>query len=330
MTNEGIIPYATVSNEESLQEEWRKATAQRNILLAGELEEMESGRSPQDYANRKGYDPNFLGSDEAHRVPLPRLSPQMEEDAVPVNSGTSRSAGRKNYVLHYLHFSLVMSAKRKLAYYTACNIDGNRSRRIKRKEDRWILDPRIGREHQTFGAVYGSPNLDRGHLVRRLDPGWGTVALATKACDDTFHYTNAAPQVAAYNRGIWNELEDYILTNADNRDLKVHIFTGAVLRDGDPEFELVQLPTEFWKVAVMVKESGDLSATAYMISQAHLLTSLEAGFVFGTFQTNQVSITWIESLTGLDFGKLRDSDPLGGTVEAFGGTAIRTPEDLTL
>jgi DNA/RNA endonuclease G (NUC1) len=64
----------------------------------------------------------------------------------------------------------------------------------------------------------------------------------------------------------WAGLEDYILDNADNRDLKVSVFTGPVLAADDDAYRGVQLPRQFWKVVVMVKESGELSATGYLLS----------------------------------------------------------------
>jgi endonuclease G len=70
------------------------------------------------------------------------------------------------------------------------------------------------------------------------------------------------------------------------------------------------LPREFWKVVVMVKEeTGELSATAYILSQANMLTDLE--FVFGQFRTYQVPVTQLEKLTGLRFGRLKNFDPKG-------------------
>ena len=37
--------------------------------------------------------------------------------------------------------------------------------------------------------------FDRGHMVRRLDPVWGTEGPARLANADTHHYTNSCPQV---------------------------------------------------------------------------------------------------------------------------------------
>ena len=284
-----------------------------------------------DYGNREGYDPDFLGPD-ARSIPLPQLSDDMKADAA-VNRGAD---GADEHVLPYHHFSVVMNKKRKLAYFTAVNLDGTkRAHEIDRDEDRWFLDPRIGEDEQAGEAVYAANPLDRGHLVRRLDPAWGvTLEQAKVANDDTFHFTNCCPQHERFNRNqtTWAGLENYVLNNAIAQNLRVSVFTGPVLEAGDPQYRGVQLPRQFWKVAVMVKEDGSLSATAYLLSQDSLLQGLEE-FSFGAYKTFQVPIRRIEELTGLDFGDLTDADPTETPEavgpEGFGTREIARPEEAT-
>ena len=151
--------------------------------------------------------------------------------------------------------------------------------------------------------------FDRGHLVRRLDPTWGADAKVAEL--DTFFFTNCTPQHAQFNQVLWADLEDYLLDNAGTLDFRACVFTGPVFGASDGLYRGVRIPTAFWKVAAMLRtEDGKLSATGYMVSQADLITNLE--FAYGQVKTYQVSLGRIESLTGLDFGALRDADPLGG------------------
>jgi endonuclease G len=55
-------------------------------------------------------------------------------------------------------------------------------------------------------------------------------------------------------------------------------------------------------------DTGRLSATGYIVSQRDFMDDLE--FAFGAFKTYQVPLATIEGQTGLDFGSLRDHDPL--------------------
>jgi endonuclease G len=43
--------------------------------------------------------------------------------------------------------------------------------------------------------------FQKGHIVLRGDPAWGTDDQALAAERDTFFYTNAAPQVVFFNQG---------------------------------------------------------------------------------------------------------------------------------
>ena len=74
-------------------------------------------------------------------------------------------------------------------------------------------------------------------------------------------------------------MENYILQNADVEDLRVSVFTGPILSDQDTPYRGVNLPKQFWKVVVMVKEDGELSVV-YLLSQNSLLQGLN-DFSFG-------------------------------------------------
>jgi endonuclease G len=93
-------------------------------------------------------------------------------------------------------------------------------------------------------------------------------------------------------------------------DLKVTVFTGPVFRDNDKVYlNQFAIPAEFWKVVTIRKTDRTLSATAYLQSQRDLISGLKA-FGYGEYKTYQVRVGDIEALTGLDFGKLREHDPL--------------------
>jgi endonuclease G len=282
------------------------------------LEKPKKPKKPS-FAGRDGYLENFLGPTKALRVPVPKLNGGRRDDLTKVK-------GTKDHLLRYRHFSIAMSASRRLCHFTAVNIDGDSSINIRRANDVWNLDPRIPESAQIGNELYAGNDLDRGHMVRRLDPVWGQDAK--QANDDTFVYTNATPQHARLNQRTWNDLEDYILTNTDAHDLRVNVFTGPVFDDGDPEYRGVQLPQQFWKVVTVVNgDTGKLHATAYVLSQKDLITDLE--FVFGQFRTYQLPIAELEERTGLDFGKLSNFDPLKDQ-ETFAIREISKLEEVVL
>jgi endonuclease G len=308
-----------------------KASALRQILERVRPTRTTTPRAPEgdvgdaaDYEGRQGYKEDFLGADGDHFVPLPRLNENQQAAA-------ARRPGRRGecaYVLDYTHFSLALAKTRKLAFFTAVNIDGGRLVNLRRQSTPWRLDPRIPLEFQAGNELYRNNDLDRGHLVRRLDPVWGSEEEAEQANADSFHYTNAAPQHAGFNQRTWLELEDHLLDNAGAENLKISVFTGPVFGDHDRVYRGVQLPEEFWKVVTMVREDGRLHATAYLLTQADLLTDFE--FAFGAFKTFQVPVTRIEGLTQFSFGRLPDFDPLAGIEGPESLRLLRRVEDVIL
>lgn len=281
----------------------------RSVTVPASFEESPKTK-PDKLAGRNGYDPDFLGVGGLS-APLPGLG-RWAGDIAPVD-------GAADNVLRYRNFSTIQSISRRLPLVTAVNIDGKQSVPLKRKGD-WKLDGRLKAEHQIGNALYVNNALDKGHMVRRRDPGWGPDAQQGEI--DTFHYTNSAPQHEDLNQKDWVGLEDYVLEAAETRDFRVSVFTGPVFRDSDrhlrsqPGAEDVPIPEEFWKVAVMVNEAtGKLSATGYVLSHGPMIRHLvESPFVYGRYKTYQVRIALIAAETGLDFGALLAADPLGAAM----------------
>lgn len=269
------------------------------------------------FAGRSGYDENFL---EGFTVPLPEPVGIRRSDVLPVG-------GPRGDRLDYTHFSVVMSQSRRMAMFVGVNMSGSESVSINRESDRWALDGRIPAEAQLGEDLYADNLLDRGHLVRREDPNWG--ADAETANEDTFHFTNCAPQMGAFNQRTWLSLEDYVLQNSRRWAERVTVFSGPVFRDDDRPYREARIPTAFWKVVAFLSDEGRPSATAYMIDQSRELGSLEAAF--GRFKTYQRSIVQIQALTDLDFGTLSQFDGFSNE-ERLHGTRIeaevRGPGDI--
>lgn len=247
-----------------------------------------------------GYDPLFLGIE----IPLPKV------------------AARASAPLDYLHFSILMNKSRKMPYYTAVNIDAVKYNKLKsqipsRSEigaDNWKMDTRIDKNDQIPKSFYGNNDFDLGHMVRREDALWGdNLEEAIAANNDTFFLTNATPQHKDFNRNAerWKGLEDYALRNARKYDLRLTVFTGCIFKSNDRKYNNVQIPGRFWKIIVMRKEDGSLSATGYIVNQDDLIKDITTRdlFVFEQFKTYQVSLKEIETATKLSFG-LNEHDPL--------------------
>ena len=215
--------------------------------------------------------------------------------------------GTLRFALPYEHFSIVVHGGRRMALFVVGNIDGASAQPIKRRGDPWGRDPRLAGDVQWGNELYSGNDLDKGHLVRRLDPAWGPTATVGEA--DTFFYTNSCPQFHRFNDGVWGDLEDYLLQHASTLGFRATVFTGPVFADDDPTYREARIPLRFWKVAVMVNADRQrLSATGYLLDQTGMGASFD--FVFGDFGTSQVPLAHLEALTGLDWAALRPFDPL--------------------
>lgn len=279
---------------------------------------LERGRQPARnvrprafYDGRAGYDPAFLGAP----LPLPTLTP-----AALRFGAVARVPGTDDDVLRYTHYSVVFNETRRLAFCTAVNIDGTQSVRLDRGDDRWFYDPRLPLELQVGDEFYGNEPggnwFDRGHLVRRLDPVWGPQALLGLANDDTFHWTNCSPQYWAFNQGqeLWQGLENFILYNTDDDDLRATVFTGPVFADDDETHRGVPVPQFYWKVVVVRDDAGQLSSSAYVVSQQEFARNIPfEALPVGEFKNFQVTIARLEEFTGLAF------DPAIKAAEVFQG-----------
>lgn len=253
-----------------------------------------------DYQSRQGYDPAFL----AVEIPLPRLS--ADQQAIAARNALAQP-DEDPYLLKYHHFSLVLNKKRRLAFFTAVNIDGEKTFPYTRKEsghDKWSVDPRVPRGEQSEEAHYRHPKIDRGHLVRREDPIWGTTREeAKKANDDTFHFTNCSPQHSTFNQSaeLWQGLENHVLKTARAQRQRLSVFTGPIFSDNDQELDGIRVPGSFFKILVFRRQNGNISASGYVMGQETLIDDLFEAFAPELFQ---VPIHEIIRRTGLDFHHL--------------------------
>ncbi|MEH2518244.1 endonuclease G [Bradyrhizobium sp. AZCC 1610] len=148
--------------------------------------------------SRSGYKPNFIGTGK-FSVPLPKIPASLRSKVATLKSNRSKSE------LKYFNYSVIMNKERKLAFFTAVNIDGGAQQDVgKREGDSWLRDPRIDKDFQIGNDFYGKQSafeadrsanpFDRGHLVRRLDATWGDSVDEAKEHGDDSSTSPIAPR----------------------------------------------------------------------------------------------------------------------------------------
>ncbi len=268
----------------------------------------------------KGYNPKFLGVD----LSMPEVKASI---CAPLKKGTGNE-------IKYTHYSSYLHKDRKLAVMTAVNISGSQYNAATREEstEPWDVSEQVDSSLQLGGSFYSSDlgTFDRGHLVRRVDPCWGSDKLAAQAELDTYKWTNCTPQHKKLNQrgGVWFQLEQHVMENGVKGKLAdVSVFSGPVLARDDRAFVKqyngadVMIPVVFWKVIVWKKTDGKLYAVGFMMSQWEWIKDkLKAApmkltrevkpplpddyfenLKFSDHKTYQVPIKDIEKATGISF-----------------------------
>jgi DNA/RNA endonuclease G (NUC1) len=237
---------------------------------------------------RPGFDTSFLGIE----IGLPAVTGVAEE-------------------FRYLHFSVVMNPARRLAWYTAYNMQP--PEKVKRG-DRWMPDPMLPVAFQPHNNHFLGSGFDRGHLVSPRTVSWGTSRQAELANHQSFFWTNTSPQHPDMNRGWWLAVEQWEREIVD-RHQKAVGFSGPVLAEDDPiHRDLEQsfgrlrvrqnfrLPRKFWKIIAIADEYQQIQTAAFLLDQEALVKN-KASLKLKSDEF-RCSIAEIETQTGLDFGDL--------------------------
>ncbi|MEA3292073.1 MAG: DNA/RNA non-specific endonuclease [Pseudomonadota bacterium] len=299
-----------------------------------------------DYANRAGYDPGFLGVD----APLP--TPRNMTDLVRMADDS--------HVIPYNNFSVAMHAGRRLALYTAANVDASRTAKRpgekpdnaytrkglsglgKNDREKWFGDPRLRANEQLPDKFFTRDRtaFDKGHVVRRDDVAWGATYDEMRCANgDTYHVTNCSPQVLGFNRSSrgldnWGDLENLVLGQADTERLAV--FGGPVLDADDPIFSgvdtegpvAVKIPRRYWKL-IVAEKGGALQSFGFVLEQD--LSNVELEFtVPQRWEQFMKPVDEIEDLARIDFDQvIREADqagtPNGESLATAAGIAASAP-----
>jgi endonuclease G, mitochondrial len=319
------------------------APAAKSLTRASEAIKIDTN-----YENRKGYDAAFV---EGSNIPLPSMSAKLKQGVAPLRGDQANAAAG---VLNYQHFSIVLHKTRRMAIYSATNIDGATYLSVDRKTgevrdseaEKWFKDMRVSDAftlNQDFYSEW-STYFDRGHLTRRTDPTWGSEDEAERANADTFHFSNCSPQHFRFNQTakFWQGAERYVLENgvlAQGNGNRISVFQGPIFDDSiDLWADDIQIPSSFFKVIVWKSASG-LKSVGLIVDQLPLMSEPRRALGSPTALPNvdvshwRVGIKTIEKKTGLDFGDVvRNADTIASSTQpnvgAESGARMRKIEDL--
>jgi endonuclease G len=119
------------------------------------------------------------------------------------------------------------------------------------RKDKFIPDPLLKKDSDVAEDYVGS-GFDRGHLAPAAD----NRCKGADVMEESFFFTNMAPQYPGLNRGQWKNLEEWTRYLATQND-SVFVQAGCV---GDvKKVKRLAIPSHCWKV-ITIKKTGEITS----------------------------------------------------------------------
>lgn len=151
-------------------------------------------------------------------------------------------------------------------------------------------DPNVPAEFRPHAIDYAEIVFDIGHNAAAGNYGRQDDIAATMT------FSNACPQVAAFNRGKWKELETHVRHLAEANGVTVWVVTVPIF-DGTVQKRIgpsrVCVPSHCGKAILIRAADGTISVKAWLLPNKDCGTSPLDSFVVTTDQ--------LETVAGLDF-----------------------------
>ncbi len=205
--------------------------------------------------------------------------------AKPATDGAELPAIRpSDMIIRHFAYTLCYSEEHEQPLWVAYELTPEELIKKARRTNDFRSDPAVPTGSATPEDYRGS-GYDRGHLAPAAD-----MAFSQQAMSESFLMCNMSPQDQAFNRGIWNELENQV------RDWvrqfgPLQIVTAGVLEPDLPKIGAngVSVPRQFYKVLL---DPNQPKAIAFLIPNKGTNAPL------ANFAT---TIDEVERITGIDF-----------------------------
>lgn len=190
-----------------------------------------------------------------------------------------------NYSMEY---DLTLRHARWVAF-TACDVTS--ADRVVRT-DAWADDPQVPEESRAGKSDYSG--YDRGHLVASNDRRY-----CREANEQTFYYSNMSPQLANFNRNIWQKLEENVKAWMQDGTLRdtLYVVKGGTIREDQVMAyngaHSVPVP-KYYFMAVLAEKDGKYKSIAFWLEHRDYTAPYD-------LPGKALSVDELESKTGIDF-----------------------------
>jgi len=190
-------------------------------------------------------------------------------------------------IVRHAYFTLKYDEKYEQADWVAYLLTAEMLAPVCKRSDDFRPDPLVKTGSAT-PSDYRKSGYDKGHLAPAAD-----MAFSCEAMSETFYMSNMSPQLPAFNRGIWKDLEELVRKWAKEND-EIQVVTGPVLKDGG--FAVigaggVAVPRYFYKVVLDDKEP-EIKAIAFILPNQKSDKEI---------QSYALTVNMAEEATGIDF-----------------------------
>jgi endonuclease G len=189
----------------------------------------------------------------------------------------------------------------KVAYWVAYYLSAENLQGDANQDEDFITDDDLPEYAQSISADYDEYHgLQKGHLAPAA-----AFKRSTDARASTYIYSNASPQHAKFNNGIWKRLE-YRIKKMVNEVGEAWIVTGNAFINSDSMFisprewighmeePRVAVPTHLFKAILSLNENGEFKTYALIIPNELQLNQ-------NPLNDYSISIDRLEQMTGYDF-----------------------------
>ncbi len=159
------------------------------------------------------------------------------------------------------------------------------------RKNNFRKDPKV-RSGSASPSDYVGSGYDRGHLCPAA-----SMKQNQQAIDNTFYMSNISPQIPAFNRGGWRELEEWVRDWA-LIDSVLYVVTGVIFPDSTKTEvtrigkNRVTVPTHFYKIVYSPKQDSTI---------AFIMPNKKAA---KNILTYTISVDSIKQYTSFDFNIL--------------------------
>ena len=189
-------------------------------------------------------------------------------------------------LVEHTAFSLGYSETHEQSAWVAYVLSNRHAENLYDRRNNFRADPAISSSSASPGD-YSHSGFDRGHLAPAAD-----FDYSNKTLSESFYMSNMSPQLPAFNRGGWKELEEQLREWAIRED-SLWVVTGPVLSSGLKKIGTngISVPEYFYKIILDARQP-EIKMISFLMPNKKISRELRYWVV---------SVDSVERLSGLDF-----------------------------